>query len=155
MNTKIQIRPITAAQTHPLRLAVLRPGRPLESVVFPGDDAPQACHLGAFSGEDIFGIASLYPEPLPGEAASGDWRLRGMAIAPDHQRQGIGRVLLAACLEHVRSQGGTRLWCNARSTARCFYEAQGFTIRGEEFDIPGVGPHFVMCYNMAGGVRPC
>lgn len=151
----IQVRPITAEETYPLRSTVLRPGRPPETAVFPGDDAPHACHLGAFQGEELLGIASLYQEPMPGEATPTDWRLRGMAVAPKHQGQGIGRALVAACLSHVQTHGGTRLWCNARSTARGFYESLGFQTHGEEFAIPDVGPHFVMCYNIVGGVRPC
>ena len=33
------------------------------------------------------------------------------------------------------------LWCNARTTAFEFYEKMGFTIVGDEFDIPNLGPH--------------
>lgn len=142
--TQIHVQPITAEQTHPLRISVLRPDRPPEDAVFPGDDAPHARHLGAFTGDALVGVASLSLEPMPGGVDSTDWRLRGMAIAPDCRRQGHGRALLATCLAHVHSQGGTRLWCNARTTAKRFYEALGFETRGEEFDIPGVGPHFVM-----------
>lgn len=150
--TKIRFRPITAAATHPLRLAVLRPGQPQETAAFPGDDAPAARHFGAFAGEELIGTASIYREPPPGENDPGAWRLRGMAVTPEHQGQGHGRALLEVCLAHVQAQGGTQLWCNARTTARGFYKSLGFTTRGDEFDIPGVGLHFVMCYNIPGGV---
>ena len=142
--TSIHIQPITAVQTHPLRLTVLRPGYPPDAAVFPGDDAPHARHFGAFSGDALLGVASVYREAMPGEAALTDWRLRGMAVAPECRGQGYGRALVIACLEDVRWQGGTHLWCNARTTARAFYERLGFKTLGEEFDIPSVGPHFVM-----------
>ncbi len=141
---QITVRPITAEQTHSLRLAVLRPGQPPETAIFPCDAAPHTHHLGAFLGQTLVGIATLTQDPLPGDPAPTDWRLRGMAIAPTHQRQGFGRTLLTACLASIHSHGGHRLWCNARSTARAFYESQGFATRGEEFTIPGIGPHFVM-----------
>lgn len=153
--TPLQIQPITAEQTHPLRLSVLRPGQSPQAAVFPNDEVPHAFHFGAFSGKALIGIASIYPEPMPGEADPTAWRLRGMAVAPECQRRGVGRALLEACLAHVDFEGGTRLWCNARSTARGFYASLGFGTQGEEFDIEGVGPHFVMCYNISRGDRPC
>ncbi len=36
------------------------------------------------------------------------------------------------------------MWCNARSGARTFYERAGFCVEGEEFEIAGIGPHFLM-----------
>ena len=35
-------------------------------------------------------------------------------------------------------------WCNARTSACAYYEKLGFTPRGGEFEIEGIGPHFVM-----------
>src|SRR5690606_13479424 len=57
------IRPISAAETRPLRSLVLRPGAPPETLVYPGDDHPEALHLGAFEGDRLVGIATVYPEP--------------------------------------------------------------------------------------------
>ncbi len=142
------IRPIEAAQTYPLRIAVLRPGRPLEAAVFPSDDVPGAWHLGAFVGAEVVGIASIFPEAWPLEtdldAGSKQWRLRGMAVDAGFQRRGLGAELVRGCLAHVAAQGGTMLWCNARLVALEFYLSLGFESVGEEFDIPGVGPHFLM-----------
>jgi predicted GNAT family N-acyltransferase len=140
------IRPITAAEARPLRHAVLRPGEPAEQIVFPGDDDPRAWHLGAFRDGRLVGIASIYVEPMPDvlDAAPTDWRLRGMATAAEVRGAGLGGELLAACIEHVRDAGGTRLWCNARTPAAGFYKRYRFTTHGEEFDIPGIGPHYRM-----------
>ena len=135
------ILPITAEETIPLRLAVLRPGLPREAAIFPED--ARAVHFGAFRDGEIVAIASLLREDLPGEAGRG-WRLRGMATAEAAQSQGIGGQLLRACLHYVAARGGEILWCNARTEAAAFYAKHGFAVRGEEFEIPGVGPHFVM-----------
>jgi GNAT superfamily N-acetyltransferase len=138
------IRLVSLQQTLALRSAVLRPGRPLGEAVFPHDDEEETLHLGAFNGEAIVGIASLYREPMPGSTNTNTWRLRGMAVAPALQGRGIGRLLLHACFDQVQARGGTVLWCNARSTAQGFYATAGFQIRGEEFEIPGIGAHFAM-----------
>jgi predicted GNAT family N-acyltransferase len=36
------------------------------------------------------------------------------------------------------------LWCNARTPAVRFYQKQGWTPVGEEFDVPLAGPHVRM-----------
>lgn len=138
------IRPIPAAQTRPLRQRVLRPHQPPEAMVYPGDDAADTLHLGAFVDGALVGIASLYREPPPGEVDPGAWRLRGMAVTPEAQGGGHGRALLEACLVHARRQGGTRVWCNARTTASGFYTRLGFLVQGDVFELPGIGPHHLM-----------
>lgn len=138
------VRPITAEASRPLRAAVLRPGRPPGDSTYPGDDAPETLHIGAFLGGDLIGVASIFREPPPGEQDAGAWRLRGMAVAPEARRGGHGRALLGVCVAHVASRGGTKLWCNARSTAAGFYRSLGFESSGEEFETPDGIPHFRM-----------
>jgi len=143
------IRPITAEETRPLRAAVLRPDQPPEALVYPGDDHPQSLHAGAFEGDRLVGIATVYPEPLPEEhrgaiPGGGAFRLRGMATLPEVRGAGYGRALLEACFEHIRTHGARVLWCNARVGALDFYERLGLETVGPEFDIPGIGPHYVM-----------
>jgi hypothetical protein len=36
------------------------------------------------------------------------------------------------------------VWCNARTPAVGLYERAGFAIESGEFEIEGIGPHFVM-----------
>jgi predicted GNAT family N-acyltransferase len=130
----------------PLRHTVLRPHQRLDEMAFPGDALPGAAHFGVRdAGGNVIGIASVSPERHPGAAAGGDWRIRGMATDPETGRgRGAGALLLRACMEHARAAGGRRVWCNARSPARGFYEREGFTIEGDTFEIAGIGPHFLM-----------
>ena len=143
------VRPVTAAETRPLRAAVLRPGTPPERLVYPGDDHPEALHAGAFEGGRLVGIATIYPEPPP-EAyrdalpAGGAFRLRGMATLPEVRGAGHGRRLLEACFAHVRAHDARVLWCNARVVALDFYRRMGLETIGPEFEIAGIGPHYVM-----------
>jgi GNAT superfamily N-acetyltransferase len=136
----------------PLRQRVLRPHQTLAEQVFDGDDAPAAAHFAAYAdrgaGDEPVGIASITPEPFPGAggARAGDFRVRGMATDPERGGRGTGAggALLLACVEHARAAGGARVWCNARTPARGFYERAGFVAEGEEFALPGIGPHFLM-----------
>lgn len=136
------LRRVEAAVVRPLRRAVLRPGSPDEELVYAGDDDPDAGHVAAYIGDEVAGIASVTRQPYDGVATA--WRLRGMATAPAARGTGLGALLLAACVDHVAEHGGTLLWCNARTPALGFYERFGFEAAGEEFDIPGIGPHYVM-----------
>jgi GNAT superfamily N-acetyltransferase len=136
------IRPITAADTRPLRRSILRPDQPLHDLVYPGDDAAESLHVGAFAGERLLGVASVFqqsPEHQPPSPHA--WRLRGMAVVVEARRSGVGAALLAACEENVRSGGGTRLWFNARIEALAFYRALGYEAIGEPYDLPGIGEH--------------
>lgn len=94
------------------------------------------------------------------------WRqLRGMATAPSAQGQGHGRALLRAICAPTTSPGEPRtgsepregsepnagvvgIWCNARRSAVGFYESCGFVRRSSEFEIVGVGPHYVMSFRV-------
>lgn len=138
------IRPISPAQVRELRHSVLRPFDPPEKLVYSGDDAADTLHAGAFQGDTLVGIASVCREPLPDGADTTQWRLRGMATVPSVRGKGYGRALLERCFAHIRAEGGTLLWCNARVAALGFYEHLGFVAQGEEFEIVPIGPHYVM-----------
>jgi ribosomal protein S18 acetylase RimI-like enzyme len=135
------IRRVTAEDIRPLRHSVLRPGQAFLETRYPGDDA--GLHFGAFDGDRLVGIASLYEEGRA-DGPAGGWRLRGMATDPDVRGAGYGAALLAACVEEVAGAGGTEVWCNARMAAVGFYRRAGFEVLSEEFDVPGIGPHLVM-----------
>jgi|SRR5215470_15183575 len=142
------IRPITAAETRPLRQRVLRPHQSLEELAYPGDDDAGTVHLGAFAGDALVGIASIYPEPPRGRDATGAYRLRGMATAPEVRGGGYGGRLLEAAVEHARASGATLVWCNARVPVADFYRRYGFRAEGAVFELEGIGPHVYMARDL-------
>jgi GNAT superfamily N-acetyltransferase len=128
----------------PLRHVELRPGLPLDSARFDGDDEPATCHFGAFlraTGTAV-GCVSCMRRTRAGQDA---WQVRGMATRADLARHGIGRALLRHALIALREEGGPDLvWCNARVAALGFWERQGWAVVSDVFDIAGVGPHRTM-----------
>jgi GNAT superfamily N-acetyltransferase len=148
------IRTISAAETIALRWPVLRPGFPRETAIFDGDDAATTLHFGAFDGDMLLGVASIYlvpcPEKIPAQpGVSPAFQLRDMATLPEVRGAGFGRALLDACVAAARENGAAILWCNARTSAADFYAKNGWRIVGAEFDIPTVGPHFRMSRALA------
>jgi predicted NBD/HSP70 family sugar kinase/predicted GNAT family N-acyltransferase len=142
------VRTITASQARSLRQAVLRPNQPPEACVYDGDEDPQSAHFGAVAEQELVGIVSIYQQREDGQRDPFAWRLRGMATLETVRGQGFGVALLEACMQHARSQGGMRLWCNARTTVAGFYGGFGFEVQGKEFDLPGLGPHVVMALEL-------
>ncbi|MGI8677186.1 MAG: GNAT family N-acetyltransferase [Jatrophihabitans sp.] len=133
-----------AATTAALRLAVLRTDATAGTSA-PGD-AGDAIHLAAFDGPVVVGAAALLARPFPlRPAVHNALQLRGMAVDPAHQGTGVGALVLARALDVARSRGDELLWCNARSTARGFYQRLGLGVEGEEFLSLQTGlPHFLM-----------
>lgn len=140
----IAISPIKASQTYPIRAAVLRPGYSLEECVLPGDDEPDALHFGAFDEARLLGIASVFAVSNTALAQGEGRQLRGMAAAADAQGRGIGSLLLAAIEQLLQQQDVDYLWANARERALGFYQKAGYDVVGERFDVPTVGPHFLV-----------
>ena len=125
-----------------LRHAVLRPGRPLDTAMFEGDDEPGTIHVGAFDGDRLVCCATVMRRPYDGEDAL---QLRGMATVADRTRQGAGTAVVRYLETQVAAAHGVRLlWCNARTSASGFYARAGWAIVSPEFDIPDVGPHVRM-----------
>lgn len=140
----MEVRFITAQETHPLRLLVLRPGGVLADCQWPIDTAEGAFHLGVDEGGERICVASFQAAPHEQVIAQRPWQLRGMATHPEHRGKGAGRALVERAVNHLREQGADVLWCNARLVAVPFYERLGFRIEGPRFEIPGIGGHHVM-----------
>ena len=142
----MNVRRITAHEARPLRASILRPNRPFTDSVYPTDEDPQTMHVGAYVDDELVTVATVFPDPLPGGSHEEEraWRLRGMGTRPDMQRKGYGRAVLEKCVEHIRAEGGTLFWCNARSDAVEFYRTLGFETLGEEQRTPHGTPFIVM-----------
>jgi GNAT superfamily N-acetyltransferase len=95
--------------------------------------------VGAFDGEELIAVGFVAPD---GEL--GAWRVRGMATAPHARGRGAGTLVLEALLRHATTRGAQRIWCNARTPARSLYERAGLSVVSEAFEIPDIGPHYVM-----------
>jgi SAM-dependent methyltransferase/GNAT superfamily N-acetyltransferase len=136
-----------------LREEVLRPGQTGEQLAFPLDDAPATLHAAIRADGEVVGTGSVMGDGHPLGPRPGDWRIRGMATTERMRGRGIGAALLERLELHVRSQGGRRMWCNARIGARAFYERAGFIVEGERFEIPGIGPHLLMSKSLENNER--
>ncbi|WKK67448.1 GNAT family N-acetyltransferase [Lutimonas zeaxanthinifaciens] len=138
----IKIKPIEVEKTFPLRKEILRKGMTL-SHKMPGDEDKESLHLGLFSDGELACIGSFMKNDK--EIFSGvQYQLRGMATSEKAQGKGLGRLLMNKAEQILKKEGVDLIWCNARTSASGFYEKLGYKIVGEAFEVPQVGPHFVM-----------
>lgn len=141
------VRLISPEETIPLRSAILRPGLPVEVCHYDGDNDEHSFHIGTFldNGETNVAIATMLKIDEPRCPASPAYRLRGMAVAADQQRNGMGSAALKFAEDEVVRRGGVAIWCHARETAVPFYRSHGYEPVGGAYPIPNIGPHF-FCY---------
>jgi GNAT superfamily N-acetyltransferase len=93
-----------------------------------------ACHFVAYVDQQIVG--TLFFTPLNERQV----QLRQMAVVPELQHQGIGRMLLAQVEAAAWSMGYTEALGNARAQAIGFYEKAGYQVIGAPFLLHTV-PH--------------
>jgi GNAT superfamily N-acetyltransferase len=98
-----------------------------------------AAAFGAFDEPELIAVGLVGPEGEPGQ-----WRVRGMATAPERRGEGAGGAVLAALLEHAHGHGATQAWASVRTPARTLYERAGFCVDSEVYEPPHIGPHVIM-----------
>lgn len=147
MPTEFTIHQSTGRQEldriHQLRYEILRKPHNLsfESAAFPGDDLESTIHILAQNGDLLIGCVTLMCD-----ASKPSIQLRGMAVALENQKSGVGRSILETA-HSIASQKKKSLWCNARFSAIGFYERNGWKTEGELFEIPVIGAHAVMAWS--------
>jgi GNAT superfamily N-acetyltransferase len=133
----VSVLQIPVEQTRALRQSVLRPHESLAQLA--ADEPADVFAVGVLRDGALAAVGFVAPDGPPGS-----WRVRAMATVAEERGRGLGGAVLEALVRHVREHGGVRVWCNARTPARAFYERAGFDATSQEFEIAQIGPHFVM-----------
>ncbi len=135
---------ITVDELLPLRNALLREGKLTdEQCRFPADSLPGTFHIGYFIDGKLVCIASFHAQAY-GDFAGEGYQLRGMATVEEFRGRGIGNQVLNFGIVYLKGQKANYLWCNARKKALPFYLNMGFEIISGEFEVSGIGPHYVL-----------
>jgi ribosomal protein S18 acetylase RimI-like enzyme len=94
-------------------------------------------HLACYRGDAL--VACLMLDPL----GNGDVRMRQLAVAPELQRQGIGKALVKHAEAWAQNAGYRHMTLHARETAVAFYKGLGYSVIGERFEEVTI-PHWTM-----------
>ena len=145
-----RVERVDQAAGRALRIAVLRPHEPDAAKMYPREDDPATLHFAALGENgEVLSAGSALADPHPRDLRPGDWRIRGMATVPERRGLGLGAAVLDALETTAEGQGAERLWCNARIRAIPFYERAGWSVEGDEFELPEIGAHFLMSRRLA------
>ena len=94
--------------------------------------------------EGRLGGAGIRVPVLNGSLTDFTCSLKKQPTIDKYRGQGLGNQLVNFALTYLRGQKVNYVWCNARKKAVPFYHNTGFEIVSAEFDVPGIGPHYVM-----------
>ena len=140
----IEIKKINSTETIIVRHPVLRFGKPIESCHFEGDDLPTTSHFGLYFEKQLVAIISSFKVQNKLFSEENQYQIRGMAVLDEFQKKGFGEALLNYCENEIKLKKGNLIWFNARETAIGFYKKSGYKILGDRFEIPDVGPHYIL-----------
>lgn len=138
------IKTITSQATFAVRQPVLRPGKPVDTCIFEGDDLPDTVHFGIYNADSLMGVISVFTARHELFEQQTQYQIRGMAVLEQYQKKGLGELLVRHAEKYVAEKGGALIWFNARERATGFYEKVGYYVIGKPFEIRGVGTHYVM-----------
>ncbi len=84
-------------------------------------------HFGIFEENKL--LACLIAKPVDDKVV----QLRQMAVLPEYQRKGIGKVLMEFTESELRNRDYNQIWLNARMEVERFYQNLGYETVGNEF----------------------
>jgi predicted GNAT family N-acyltransferase len=123
------IKKITAAETWPLRQKVMWPNKPIEFIQLEGDDT--AVHYGLYKDGVLVSVISCFENNT-------EMQFRKFATLQQMQGQGLGTALLSFVIDDAKNRGIKKIWCNARTDKKKFYEKFGLAHTGKEFLKSGI-----------------
>ena len=129
----MEIREITAAETWDIRHNVMWPDQPFEFVQLEEDNS--GFHFGVFTNNKLVSIVSCF-------IIEEEMQFRKLATLEEYQGKGSASYLLKYILQFAIEKNIKKVWCNARSNKKSFYEKFGmkdtfktFMKAGQEFTI--------------------
>ena len=123
------IKEINAAETWPVRQKVMWPEKPVEFIQIDGDD--KAVHYGLYTGELLVSVVSCFTE-------KDTMQFRKFATVQEFQGKGFGTVLLNFVIQGAKIKGIKKIWCNARTDKKGFYEKFGLSDTKRGFITSGI-----------------
>ena len=125
----LEVKQIQPADTREIRHRVMWANEPMATVKLSEDNA--GLHFGLFREGILLSVVSLFIEEDIAQ-------FRKFATEIHEQGKGYGGQLLEFIMQESADRNVKILWCNARLTAREFYERFGFEVISETWKKGGV-----------------
>jgi GNAT superfamily N-acetyltransferase len=102
---------------------------------------PSTICAAAIIRDEITGCISVMNEPH----MEFQLRIRWLGVNTDWRGKGIGATLVQRVQQYAINEV-VGIWCNVRMKAIPLYKRLSFDIRGDPFEIEGIGPHVIMTW---------
>ncbi len=137
----------SAMELRPLRFLVLWPHKAaMEECLLDADFLATTQHFSIRDEKgEVSACCSVMSESREIDGEIYNLRLRAMVVHPNHRRQGLGKQLLIGAEQFFLNQS---IWCDAREVAVLFYKSCGWKVKSEVYQIPIIGPHYLMVKNV-------
>lgn len=137
---------IATEETYALRTAILRANTPTSDPKFAEDTMSGTIHLGIFEEKKLIATSTWVINPWQEDNSKVAIQLRGMAVAFEHQKSGLGKKLIEAGMSHAKELDAKYIWARARDSALAFYLRNGFQTVGQGFTegVTKLPHHFVV-----------
>ena len=112
----MEIKSIEASQTWQIRHEVMWPEQPFEFVQLEEDNL--GLHFGVFDQEKLISIVSCF-------VVDDEMQFRKLATLEEFQGKGSASRLLHYILKLAKEKNLKKVWCNARTNKKSFYEKFG------------------------------
>jgi len=112
----MEIKSIKASQIWQIRHEVMWPDQPLEFVQLEEDNL--GLHFGVFDQEKLISIVSCF-------VVDEEMQFRKLATLQEFQGKGSASRLLHYILKLAKEKNLKKVWCNARTNKKSFYEKFG------------------------------
>lgn len=129
----MNIKRIEASQTWQIRHEVMWPDQPFEFVQLEEDNL--GLHFGVFDHEKLVSIVSCF-------ITGNEMQFRKLATLENYQGRGIASQLLNHIFDIAKEKDLKKVWCNARTNKKSFYEKFGmidihqtFIKEGQKFTV--------------------
>lgn len=138
------LKKIDIKNVYPIRNAVLRKGKPIESCHFIDDEKETTIHFGIEFKNNIVGVVSVFAQKSDLFYEKNQFQIRGMAILEKFQQKGFGKLLLNKAETYCNEVNSDIIWFNAREKAVPFYKKLNYIVIGKPFVIENIGIHYTM-----------
>jgi len=112
------------------------------------DNREDAIHIGVYRDEKLISIGSLFEMSNKKLSSKRQYRLRAMATHPNYREQNAGKILVEYAVKIIQEKKYDILWCDAREVALGFYSKLGFQVVGDWYEVPNVGKHKTMFFEL-------
>lgn len=135
---------ISPKHTYELRNKVLWPHKTFDQCSLDIDALETTFHVGVEDEGKIVAVGTFLKQKNDNFPQENQYRLRAMASSVDVRGKGFGKLVINFAKDKLKEMNIDLLWCDARLIAVDFYKKQGFNIKGEQYEIPIIGPHYLM-----------